>query len=151
MNMFTDNPIDPKQLFLKIFHAPTEGSLEEIINLYSDIFDNTDNWYPLGGNEYNFAVIKNQQANPIAALIEKITNSIDAILMKKAFETGVEPESVDAPRSMEEAIQTFFFEYKSWDLSSFRKKQSEKIQVVADGIEINFTINSNNYNVNLWK
>ncbi|MCF6171904.1 MAG: hypothetical protein L3J66_13080 [Bacteroidales bacterium] len=133
MNMFADNPIDPKQLFLKLFSAPTEGSLEEIIYLYSDIFDNTDNWFPLGGNEYNFAVIKNQQANPIAALIEKITNSIDAILMKKAFETGVEPESADAPRSMEAAIRLFFPDYKSWDLLTFRKKQSEEIQVVADG------------------
>ena len=103
--MFSDNPIDPKQLFLKIFAAPTESALEEIINYHSDIFNKTDNWFPLGGSEYNFAVIKNQQANPIAALIEKITNSIDAILMKKAFETGVEPESADAPRSMEEAIQ----------------------------------------------
>lgn len=131
--MFLDNPIDPKQLFLKIFNAPTESALEEIIMSYSDIFDNCDNWFPLGENENNFAIIKNQQANPIAALIEKITNSIDALLMKKAFEAGVVPESEDAPRSMEEAIQKFFPKNTSWDLSTFRKKQSEEIQIVADG------------------
>ena len=133
MNMFSDNPIDTKQLFLKIFAAPTESTLIEIINAHADIFDITENWSPLGGNTNNFAVIKNQQANPIAALIEKITNSIDAILMRKALEAGVDPESKSAPQSMEEAIQRFFPEYKSWDLASFRKKQSEEIQVVADG------------------
>ncbi|MEO8666374.1 MAG: hypothetical protein ABI462_12850, partial [Ignavibacteria bacterium] len=70
---------------------------------------------------------------PIPALIEKITNSIDAILTKKCYEHGIEPKSNLAPRSMEDAIQKFFPDNKNWDLPSFRKKQSENIQILADG------------------
>lgn len=29
-----------------------------------------------------FGIVRNQQSNPIAALVEKVTNSIDAILTK---------------------------------------------------------------------
>ena len=83
MNLFSENLIDHKNLFISIFTAPTEKELIEIINSVPEIFDNPDNWHPLGDNTNNFAVIKNQQANPVAALIEKVTNSVDAILMKK--------------------------------------------------------------------
>lgn len=34
---------------------------------------------------------------------------------------------------MEEAIKKFFPEYKQWDLQTFRRKQAEEIQIVADG------------------
>ena len=59
--------------------------INKIINCLSRPFSNHQNWYPLGGNENNFGVIENQQSTPIAALIEKITNSIDAVLMKKCL------------------------------------------------------------------
>ena len=34
---------------------------------------------------------------------------------------------------MEAAVEYFFDDYKSWDLATFRKKQSEEIQIIADG------------------
>src|SRR5699024_1483075 len=78
------------------------------------------------------SIVKNQQSNPIASIIEKVTNSIDAILMKECLEAGIDPKSQNAPRSMEKAIETFF-PTQNWDLSTFRKKQAEEIQVIADG------------------
>ena len=78
-------------------------------------------------------MIENQQSSPIAALIEKLTNSIDAILMKKCYEAGIDPKSSQAPRSIEEGVERFFPDCRSWDLSSFRKAQAEEIQVLADG------------------
>src|ERR1041385_6045322 len=80
-----------------------------------------------------FGIVRGQQSNPIAALVEKVTNSIDALLMKKCFEAGMDPQSSSAPRSMEDAIQKFFPNHKQWDLQTFRRKQSEDIQIVADG------------------
>jgi len=77
--------------------------------------------------------VRGQQSNPIAALVEKVTNSIDAILTRKCFEAGIDPESNQAPRSMEEAIKKFFPDNKNWDMQSFRRKQAEEIQIVADG------------------
>ena len=70
---------------------------------------------------------------PIAALVEKVTNSIDAILVKKCLEFGVQPDSREAPRSMEEALRLFYPDYKNWDLKQNRRKQAEDIQIIADG------------------
>lgn len=122
-----------KDLFLKLYSVSTEDELQNIIDSYPNIF-NSQNWFPFGGNYSNFGVVENQQSNPIAALIEKLTNSIDAILLKKCFELGIDPKSPNAPRSMEESVQVFFSkEHKNWDLPSFRKNQAESIQIIADG------------------
>ena len=39
------------------------------------------NWKPYGGNKGNFGTFESQQYHPVPALIEKITNSIDATLI----------------------------------------------------------------------
>jgi len=134
------NDNDFKKLFEKLYFAPTEKEVEEIVLLYPKIF-RQENWHPLGENYSNFGVIENQQSSPIAALIEKITNSIDAILMKKCYEADVDPKNPTAPRSMEEAIEKYFpTEYENWDLPTHRKIQAENIQIVADGPRMNTSI-----------
>jgi hypothetical protein len=40
-----------------------------------------------------FGIVRNQQSNPIVALVEKVTNSIDAVLMKRCYEEGIDPSS----------------------------------------------------------
>lgn len=121
-----------KELFFSLFNAQNEEALDKVINDNSHIFKQA-NWFPYGDNESFFGVIENQQASPIPALIEKITNSIDAILTRKCFENGIDPKSPEAPKSMEEAVRKFFPKHKQWDLTSFRKRQSESIQILADG------------------
>jgi len=125
---------DLKTLFLKLYKAGTEEEVEVVIKNHSDIFDNSANWYPLGGNENTFGVIENQQSSPIASLIEKITNSIDAILMKKCLEANINPKSSNAPQSISSAIDKFYPEHlNNWSLPNYRKKQAEEIQIIADG------------------
>ncbi|MFN0141483.1 MAG: hypothetical protein ACKVQW_15520 [Pyrinomonadaceae bacterium] len=121
-----------KDLFEELYRSPHEPAVDALIERFPDIFVQ-DNWYPYGGSEGSFGVIENQQASPIPALIEKLTNSIDAVLMKRCLEEGIDPRSAEAPRSMEEAVARFFPDHKSWDLPSFRKKQAEDIQILADG------------------
>ncbi len=120
-----------QQLFLDLFLAKHEAELSEILDKNPDIF-NDENWKPLGGNPNNYGIIENQQSSPIAALIEKITNSIDAILMKKCYEMGVDPKSTEAPQTMDEAVEMFYLN-RNWDLQSNRRKQAEEIQIIADG------------------
>ncbi len=120
-----------EKLFFELFNAKDESDLQVIVEANPSIFDDT-NWRPLGNNESNYGVVKNQQANPIAALIEKATNSIDAILTKKCYESGVNPSDDKAPRSMEDAIERFF-PNNNWDLQSNRRLQAEEIQIIADG------------------
>jgi len=118
-------------LFFSLYTAKDENELSEVINKYPDIFDDK-NWKPLGNNKSNYGVVKNQQSNPIAALIEKVTNSIDALLTKKCYESGIDPKAKDAPQSMEEAIDKFY-PNNNWDLPKIRRKQAEDIQIIADG------------------
>ena len=121
-----------RQLFKRLYFAQTEDEVDKIINAHPDIFYH-QNWYPLGGHENNFGVIENQQSAPIAALIEKITNSIDAVLMKKCLEAGLNPKGSHAPQSMEEARANFFPNHGKWDLAGLRNQQAESIQILADG------------------
>jgi hypothetical protein len=128
-----------KSLFLALYNSKTEEDVDKVIEKNSSIF-NQKNWHPIDGNESNYGIIENQQSNPIAALVEKVTNSMDATLTKKCLERGIQPDSAQAPRSMEEAIDIFFPEHKQWDLTQFRRRQSEEIQVLADGSPRNCSV-----------
>lgn len=121
-----------KALFESIYNCKTESDIDNLISANSYL-SNTENWFPIGQNESNFSIIENQQSNPIAALVEKVTNSIDATLMKKCLELGLDPKSKEAPKSMDTAIDTFFPDNKNWDLNTFRRNQAKDIQIIADG------------------
>lgn len=124
--------ISNESLFELLYFSKTETEVENVILNHPEIFKD-ESWFPLGGNENMFGIVRNQQSSPIAALVEKVTNSIDAILTKKCLELGVQPDSNDAPKSMEEAVALFYPDHKNWDLKQNRRKQSEEIQIIADG------------------
>ena len=126
-----DNANLLKSLFFDFYTASTEAELEPIIQTTEKNFNVS--WIPYGDSESNFGVIENQQASPIPALVEKITNSIDAILMKRCYEEGIDPKSTDAPKSIEDALSKFFPNSSNWDFPGRRSQQSENIQIIADG------------------
>ena len=121
-----------KPLFLKLYQAQNETDLQKVIDSI-DLFQDQSNWYPLGANENNFGTIENQQASAIGASIEKFTNSIDATLMKKCYEAGIDPRSNTAPKTMQEAVELFYGDKHQWLSNEFKRKESLAIQVVADG------------------
>ena len=94
------------------------NSSEDVTDALQDL---EVSWFPLGNNENNFGVIENQQASPFAALIEKLTNSIDAILMRRSLEEGISPKSSQSPDSMHSAIERFFpKDHKNWHLKGVK-------------------------------
>ena len=121
-----------EKLFWDFYKAPVENEVEKILKRYS-LLNSPANWRPYGGNESNFSVVENQQASPIPALIEKITNGIDAILMRRCIEEGVDPRSEEAPRTIEDGVNRFFPDHKNWDLGKERSIQAERLQILADG------------------
>lgn len=130
-----------QNLFEELFNADTEQAIDIVFDslLHGQALKNPANWYPLGGNESNYGVVENQQSSPIAALIEKITNSIDATLMRRCYEWNLNPKSDDAPRSMEEALEEFWPQsqehsyYKFKTIREFQRRQSKEIQIIGDG------------------
>ena len=139
MNSSDNSQLKCRQLFNKLYFARTEDDVDKVINTHPVIFKQ-ENWASLGGNENNFGVIENQQSAPIAALIEKITNSIDAVLMKKCLEAGINPKFNQAPQSMDEARTIFFPNHSNWDMATFRNQQAESIQILADGPKKNTSL-----------
>ena len=128
-----------EQLFWDLYRAPVEAEVEKILERYL-LLNSSSNWRPYGQNESNFSVVENQQASPIPALIEKITNGIDAILMRRCLEEGTDPRSEEAPRSIEAAVGRFFPDNKNWDLGTMRRVQAERLQILADGPKMNTSL-----------
>jgi hypothetical protein len=118
-------------LFWDLYRAPVEVDVERILKRYG-LLQSPAHWRPYGQNESNFGVVENQQASPIPALIEKITNSIDAILVRRCLEKGLDPRSSAAPQSIDAAITDFFPDHKNWDISKTRRIQAENLQIIAD-------------------
>ena len=77
--------------------------------------------------------MENQQSHPVPALVEKVINGIDAILERRCLEMGIDPESSMAPRSIEEALEQFFPNYKNWDVDDALRQQANELQIIADG------------------
>lgn len=96
-----------RELLLKLLYAKKEEDVDKILK-EEPIFTNSINWRPLLNIENNKGQIESQGINPIKALVEKITNSIDAILLRKCLEYNIDPASNLAPKSIKAALKKFF-------------------------------------------
>jgi len=96
-----------KQMCLSLLRADTE---EEIIKILKGkgFWDNHKLWRYYGDKEDNFSTVGNQQSRPEAALVEKVVNSVDAVLMNECWLRGILPQDSDAPKSIHEAVSLYF-------------------------------------------
>lgn len=120
-----------KEILLKLLLSQTSDEIEKIVNTES-FFKNCD-WIPYGGRSNNVGTIEGQMRDADNALIEKITNSIDAILMRRCYEEGLDPkDKTKAPNSMFQALERFF-----GGREKLREKRSEFakewLRVTAEG------------------
>lgn len=124
-----------EKLFWQLFNADSEDEVNKIVNS-NKLFDDTNNWEPYGGNVGNFGTFESQQNHPVPALIEKITNSIDATLIKDCKINRIDPKSQDAPKSMNEAVEKFY-NVKDGEIGELTNKErrelAENIQIIATG------------------
>lgn len=125
-----------QKLFRQVFNCNSENDLHKLIT-ENQYFKNPDNWYPYGGktkdDRSNFGTFENQQAHSGAALVEKITNSIDALLLKRCKQENIDPKSNDAPKTMEQATEQFF-DIPKGDIGELLSK--ERTQMARDNIQI---------------
>ncbi len=78
------NNAETMKLCVSIAKSDTE---DEVIRLLkkASLWDDCSAWKYYGNNENNFSTIGNQQSSPDAALVEKIINSVDAVLMRECL------------------------------------------------------------------
>lgn len=126
-----------KNLALSLAMAENEKDVVKILtkkNLWSD----EKNWKQFNDSSGNWSIIGNQQSSADAALVEKIVNAVDAVLMRECLKSGIQPKSLDAPKSISEAQKKYFGIYNG-KLSSVdartRSQLAENIFLVATGGE----------------
>lgn len=123
-------------LFKDLLLAETEEGVENILQDAGYLTDDPDIWTPFGNMENNFATIGNQQSDATGALVEKIINSIDAMLMAASHRHGIDPKGSEAPQSMADATARFF-RVRDGHLGRASREElralAEKIHVVAVG------------------
>tara|TARA_Y100001936_G_scaffold225252_1_gene243538 strand:+ start:3358 stop:5931 length:2574 start_codon:yes stop_codon:yes gene_type:complete len=126
-----------KELCLKLLYVDSEKEVEQILKQYKlwDYKDAADNWRLLGDSPANWSVAGNQQAKPVPSLVEKLVNSIDAVLISKCKENGIDPKSNEAPQNMYEAVEKFFgVENGLLEYESNRTKLAQNIHLVCTGL-----------------
>ena len=99
--------MDSKTLCMRFVHSDTEADVTKILQ-DAGLWDTASCWRHYGGLEDDWPTIGNEQRRPEVALAEKIVNSIDAVLMRECLKKGIEPESPQAPSSINEALEKFF-------------------------------------------
>ena len=100
--------MDEYKLFHDLLRAEDENEVDRILQDAGFLNDDHKIWQPFGGFEMNYSQIGNQQAEPTPALVEKLINSIDAVLMAECYRANIDPRDEKAPRTMAEAVEKFF-------------------------------------------
>lgn len=95
-----------EQLCHALIEANTGDEVVAIL-IKARYWDDESAWRFVGDNENNFSTIGNQQAEGVAALAEKIVNSIDARLTLRCLQEGIDPISEKAPSNTREAVAQF--------------------------------------------
>jgi hypothetical protein len=92
-----------QELCMALVHADTPEAVIAVLEK-AGYWDDDAVWRDLGDNENNYSILGAQQSDPIAALVEKLVNSVDARLMNECMVAGIKADSKQAPRSVREAV-----------------------------------------------
>ena len=90
-------------LLYQLLAAQSESEVYDCLQR-NELLDDK-HWRPYGGMENNGGFFLNQQASARGALVEKVVNSVDAVLMAKAYEFGDLSER--PPTSMFDAAERY--------------------------------------------
>ena len=92
-----------KELFFELFNATNHTEVNRILQDYGFLDSNNNeigNWKYLGGDSSKTTTVHSQNSKPLGALVETITNSVDALIENDVKLSGV------VPKTFKEAINT---------------------------------------------
>src|SRR2546427_2167971 len=96
-----------EELFYALLRAESESDVSAILE-ERGMLENESDWKPLGDTENNWSAAGNQQSAAAGALVEKMINGIDAVLIYECLKLDIDPTSAKAPQSMADAAKQFF-------------------------------------------
>jgi hypothetical protein len=123
--------VQDKQLLDELLAAETEEAALEILTK-EGLLNDEKRWRFLGDMPNNQSIVHNQQTTAAAALVEKVTNAIDAILMRKVRAAGIDPRGPKAPQNMPDAVVKFYGDLTD-DKVDVRKLAEESMILYATG------------------
>ncbi len=113
-----------KEFLSELLSSFSTDEVDKVLGRYN--ISDAD-WSNYGGRSKNWDTVSNQQSNAIGALTELITNSIDAVLSRKVYESGIKDLSSDeAPKSMHDAVR-HCYNVSEGKLSSLETKERTKL------------------------
>lgn len=117
-----------KKIFEQLLKANTA---REVTDILVDLTDNHEiRWEAVGGRGNNQSTI-NMGTDPAAGLVERITNSIDAVLDLEWHQQGC-PNDIDSPRA---AVQKWFG-LQEGKLRNIKDASAKNIQELAKRISV---------------
>ena len=123
-----------KEVLLALIKATSQEEVSKIIAEHP--FFKICEWRPYGDNPFNGGTIKGQAPDPIGALVEKVTNGIDALLTRMCWDSGTDPTSPSAPKNQYEAIKKYLGEnVADFNLSEkeVREVASKTVRIIGEG------------------
>ena len=102
-----------KKLAISLARSENEKDVVKVltkVGLWSD----EKNWKQFNDSSGNWSIIGNQQSSADSALVEKIVNAVDAVLMRECLRSGIQPKSLDAPKSISDAQKKYFGIYNKF-------------------------------------
>ncbi len=124
-----------KELTITLARSSTEDDIVNVLKK-TNLWEDESLWKEFDSSSGNWSTIGNQQSEADSALVEKIINSVDAVLIRECLKSGIDPESSDAPNSIEKAQNKYFNIYNG-KLSSIDASQraniANNIYLVATG------------------
>jgi len=123
-----------REILLKLISAQAQEEVTELINNHP--FFKNCTWVPYGDQPNNAGTIKAQAPDPVGALVEKITNGIDAMLIRLCWDNKIDPTSSSAPKNQKDAIEKFFgSNVANFNLSDkeVRDIASKTVRITSEG------------------
>jgi hypothetical protein len=124
--------MEDEKLLLELLECECED--ETILVLHRrGLLENTKRWIPLGNMPNNQSIVHAQQSSPAAAIVEKFTNGLDAILLRRCKAEGIDPRGAAAPRNMSKAVHRWFGELGEKSTAEIREVAEENLVLYATG------------------
>jgi hypothetical protein len=121
-----------KKLLLGLLECESEDDAILVLHRHG-LLENDKRWVPLGKMPNNQSVVHAQQSSAAAALVEKFTNGLDAILLRRCKAERIEPRSAAAPPNMSKAVQRWFGDLSEKSTAEIRQLAEENLVLYATG------------------